>query len=291
MSGIFSAGVLKSFEDDEICNRIHSVYAVSVGACTGARFLVRQSELGGRTFYTRFNTDRFMKGNFVKYFFQILRRRNLPDTNVDEIFNFDYFTEVLLASEDKIDMNKVEDSPIPFYVKVFNNSKKIHQYLLVKGPHAYDRVLASASMTPLTSRPVVVDGEELFDGDTIPSDIEMDIVKKNPKKLIIKIDNSKNSFFGDFNFFVLFVVYTLLRSLYGADVSNLYFKNFFKRPFWRRRLRRSRNVITLQSDTSISSFSKDTQLLKKLYREGLEKGNELLAQLKSCEPTTRTHTR
>ncbi len=280
MSGIFSSGVLKAFEDSEISNRIDSIYAVSVGACTGARFLARESELGGRTFYTRFNTDRFISAHFVKYFFQVLqRKRSLSTKKVDEILDFRYFTDVLLSSEDKIDMGKVEASPIPFYVKVFNKNKILHQYLPVRGPHAFDRVLASASMTPLTSLPNIIDSEEFFDGDTIPSNLEADIAKRNPDKLVIKIDNSRNSFLGDFNLFALVVVYTLLRSMYGTEVSNLYFKNFFKRPFWRKRFRKYPNTLIIENDVLVSSFEKNTELLKKTYYAGLAKGNEISGKL------------
>lgn len=279
MAGIFSSGVLKAFEDDAIAGRIHSVYAVSVGAFTAARLLVRESELGSRTFYTRFNTDRFMHGHFVRYFFQVLKRKRSPDARVDDIFDFDYFTEIALHSEYKIDMVKLVASTTPFYVKVFNRSNKCNQYLLVKEPYTYDAIMASASVTPLVARKVFVNGEECFDGDTVPSDIDMDIVRNNPGKRIVRIEDSKPSLLGDFNPFVLFVIYTLLRSMQGSEIANRYFKNFFKRPFWRRNFRKQDNVIIVESDKPISIFATDADLLKRAYAEGLRKGSELVARL------------
>lgn len=141
MSGIFSSGVLKAFEDSPLADRIHSIYAVSVGACTGARFLAHESELGGKTFYTRFNDERFLRGHFIRYFFQILLGKKQPE----DILSFEYFTEVLHDSEDRIDLCKVTESEIPLYVKVFNVNKRIHEWLRVQEPDGYKKVLASAS--------------------------------------------------------------------------------------------------------------------------------------------------
>ncbi|MDE1966338.1 MAG: patatin-like phospholipase family protein, partial [Patescibacteria group bacterium] len=70
MAGIFSSGVLEAFEDERIRDRIHSVYAVSVGGPIAARYLMRQSALGARTFFTRFGDERFLKPHFARYFFQ-----------------------------------------------------------------------------------------------------------------------------------------------------------------------------------------------------------------------------
>jgi hypothetical protein len=67
--------------------------------------------------------------------------------------------------------------------------------------------------------------------------------------------------------------------MYGVQIANLYFRHFFKRPFWRRHLKMHSNVTLIENDISMSPFSKDAELLKKTYREGLEKGNELLARL------------
>lgn len=289
MAGIFSSGVLRSFENDEIYDRVHSVYSVSAGACTGARFLAKESELGGKTFYTRFNNDKFIKGHFIRYFFQVLKHKKNSSQKIDDIFNFDYFTKIILHSKDKIDMDKVIKSKIPFYVKVFNNTKKIHQYLLVKNPYAYEKVIASASMTPLISKSIIINNEELFDGDTIPSNLEEEIIKKNQNKIIIKINNSNNSLIDHFNIFILFILYILLRRMYGSKVSNLYFTNFFRRPFWEKNIKKYNNLISIKNSVPLSSFSKDEDKLKKTYDVGLKKGNEILAQIKKAPSKFYSH--
>ncbi|MBU1046697.1 patatin-like phospholipase family protein [Patescibacteria group bacterium] len=277
MAGVFSSGVLKSLEKDKICSRIYSVYAVSVGACTGARFIAKESQLAGQTFWTRFNNNKFIRDNFVQYFFQILKRRKNPKQKVDDAVDFDYFTQIVLHSEDKIDFEKLIKSPIPFYVKVFNINKKIHQYLLIENPHAYEKIIASASLTPLTSNPIAINSNKLFDGDTIPSDdLEEEIIQKNKDKIIIKINNHSYSFWDYFNISSPFIIYTLIRNMYDPSISNIYFKSFFKKIWLRKRFDKYKNVFSVTNNTPLSTFCKDEKILKKVYTEGLKSGEDLI---------------
>lgn len=277
MSGIFSSGVLKSFEDAGLASRVHSVYAVSVGACTGARFLAGQSELGGRTFYTRFNDKRFLRGHFARYFFQVLLGKMQPD----DILGFDYFTDILHNSEVRIEIQKVTESEIPLYVKVFNVGRNTHEYLRVQEPDAYNKVLASASMTPLTSKRIIINSEEFFDGDTIASDLDRELVRNNPDKLIIKMSNCRSSFLEILNLPVLLIIYTLLLRMYGIRIANLYFKSFFRKPFLERSFATAPNVLSIENDLPVSSFTKNAEVLKKVYKGGLEKGVEALQRIKT----------
>ncbi len=272
MAGIFSSGVLEAFEDEKIRNRVHAIYAVSVGGPIAARYLVLQSALGARTFFTRFSDDRFLSTHFARYFFQAIRRGFFPEAHIDELFDFGYFRNVILSSEDRIDMNELAAQPIPFFVKVFNNTRKMHEYLPVREPHAYEKVLASASMTPITSKAPVLDGQEYFDGDTIASDIDVRIARENPDKTIVRIVNAKPSRFESANVPVLFVVYILLACLESVEAANRYARMFFKQSAWERALRKEPNVLVVESDLRTSSFCKDHALLEKAYRNGLAKG-------------------
>lgn len=277
MAGIFSAGVLKVFEDESVYGRIHSVYAASVGACTGARFLVKQSELGGKTFYTKFNNEKFIKGNLTRYFFQVLRYGKNHD-KVEEVLDFDYFNEIILESNDKIDIERLLESEIPLYVKVFNNDRKTHQYLPVKPPLAYERIIASASMTPLTLRSVVLGGEVFFDGETVASNLDEEIINKHSDKIIIKINNYDSELISC-NVFKIFPVYALLRRLYGAKTAGIYLKNSFNQPTWERCSKKYENVVVATNDIFISPFCKDEEKLREVFRAGIKKGREILKDI------------
>lgn len=229
MAGIFSSGVLEAFEDERMRDRIHSVYAVSVGGPIAARYLMRQSALGARTFFTRFGDERFLKPHFARYFFQAIRRACFPSAPIDEIFDFEYFKRVILSSEDKIDMQGLVASPIPFYVKVFNNSEKKHEYLPVQDPHAYEKVMASASMTPVTSTIPVIDGVEYFDGDTIASDIDVRIAKEHADKTVVYIVNAKETLLDRMNFLTPLIVYILFACLESVETANRYVRADFER--------------------------------------------------------------
>lgn len=279
MSGIFSSGVLEMFEDEQIRNRIHSVYAVSVGGPLGARYLMRQSALGARTFFTRFSDDRFLKTHFVRYFFQAIRRKFSPNAHIDELFDFDYFRNVIFFSEDRIDMDGLVSSPIPFFVKVFNNTKKEHEYIPVHEPHAYEKVMASASMTPVTSRTPVIDGVEYFDGDTIASNIDLHIVKEHSDKTIIRIVNAKQSPLERIDLLTPFVVYLLFSCLESVQVANRYLQAHLKKSAWEKQLRSQPNVLVVASDLRTSSFCKDKTQLEKAYHCGLAKGTEAVNKL------------
>lgn len=270
MSWVFSAWVLKSFEDAEMFDRIDSVYAVSVWACTGARFLLKQSELWWKTFYTRFHWDDFMKLHFLKYYFQALMSKFFW-TKVEDLINFEYFEDIILRSEDKIDMNKIMSSKIKFYVKVFNCGKREHEYLLVNEWASYEKIMASASMTPLTSKKHSINNEMVFDWDTIHSDIEEKIIQNNEDKLIIKIVNSNNSLRKKYNPFVLFVLYTLLLATYWYKIANKYFLSFFKQWRYQNNLKKYSNLILIQNDDSLSSFCKSEEVLKAAYEKWVEK--------------------
>ena len=274
MSGVFSAGVLKAFEEPQIFDRVHSVYAVSVGGCNAARFLTKNSELGGWGFYNVFNGEGFIHKRLVRYYFQAVRRWVLGRGRIDDLFDFDFFAEVMLHSDIKIDMEEVLASGIPFFVKVFCVSQGMPAYVPVVEPHAFEKVLASASATPLISRRFVIAGEEFFDGDTIPSDLDVRLAKQHPDKLVVRISNTRESALKELNAFNFFVVYTLLLYSYGVRLANRYAREFFKRPFWHRELRRQRNVFTVSSDLFISIFSKDAELLKRGYEHGVSKGKE-----------------
>ncbi|MDC1205495.1 hypothetical protein N8083_01455 [Candidatus Pacebacteria bacterium] len=171
------------------------------------------------------------------------------------------------------------NSDTPIYVKVFNVQNRTHEYLVVKNPQAYEKVIASASLTPLTSRSIEVDGEELFDGDTIASMLEEDIVKNNPDKIVIKISNQPDSLVTRFNIPVLIIVSILLWSKYGGTVAQLYRNNFFKKSYWNNRLQKYKNVRFVTNEKSVSLFRKDSETLKRAYKYGLQKGRELTEEL------------
>lgn len=279
MAGIFSSGVLEVFEDKRICERIHSVYAVSVGGPIAARYLMRQSALGAHTFFTRFSDDRFLKTHYARYFFQAIRHAFFRDARIDEIFDFEYFKRVILDSEDRIDMQGLAASPIPFFVKVFNNTEKKHEYLPVRDPYAYEKVMASASMTPVTSTIPVIDGVEYFDGDTIASDLDARVAKEHSQKTVVYIVNAKQSFFERINFLTPLIVYVLFSCLESVAMANRYVRSDFKRAKWERELRAEPNVLVVESSLCTSSFCKDHAQLERAYQEGRAKGREVLQKL------------
>src|SRR4051812_28025217 len=51
MAGIFGAGIITSFEEENIYPSIEAVYGSSVGVIIGAYFLANQSKLGSSIFY------------------------------------------------------------------------------------------------------------------------------------------------------------------------------------------------------------------------------------------------
>jgi len=134
-----------------------------------------------------------MKLNFVRYFFEVLRKNTHFQVKINDIVDFDYFRKIVLESDVKIDIEKVKNSEIPLYVKVFNCDRNKHEWLKTVGNNAFEKILASASMAPITQKPIKIDGQKYFDGDSISSNIEYSIVKKHKDKKIIRIVNKKES--------------------------------------------------------------------------------------------------
>jgi DUF1009 family protein len=156
----------------------------------------------------------------------------------------------------------------------------VHEYICVEGPNAYEKVIASASMTPLISKKFIIEGEELFDGDTIPLNLEEKVIKENPDKTIIRINNHKDSIGSYFNIFRIGILHRLFKTMYDSEVSNLYIKNSFKKILWDRSLKKYNNLIQVVNKIPMSLFCKDETKLKEVYAEGLRKGNELVMRLK-----------
>lgn len=279
MSGVFSSSVLSVLEKANISNRIHSIYATSTWACTAARFLAEESNLGGKTFYQNFNNTKFMKLNFVRYFFEVLRKNTHFQVKINDIVDFDYFRKIVLESDVKIDIEKVKNSEIPLYVKVFNCDRNKHEWLKTVGNNAFEKILASASMAPITQKPIKIDGQKYFDGDSISSNIEYSIVKKHKDKKIIRIVNKKESLLWYFNVFALLIPYILFKKLYNFNIANKYGKGFFKHYFWENSIQKCDNVISIINDKNISPFCINTKKLKNVFNHGITKGEILVNKI------------
>ena len=268
MTGVFSSGVLSALESGEIYKRVYAIYGSSVGACTAARYVVKESQLGGETFYTRFNTSAFIKGGFVRYFLRTLLGKE------GRVLDFSYFKKIILESSDRIDMTKLLTADMSFFVKVFNQARHKTEYISVENPHAYEKIMASASLAPLTTEKIILDSTEFFDGDSISSDIDESIVRAHPDKTIIRIRNRKDSLIG--SLWTVPIVYMLFARLYGFKTANIYLRSYFKKYVWEKKIAAYSNVITVTSDIQASLFSKDEGVLRSLFEEGKEKGRATL---------------
>ncbi|MFH0906247.1 MAG: hypothetical protein V1824_02835, partial [archaeon] len=128
MSGIFGAGVLSAFNKHRLQSRVHSIYAVSAGAHISAYFLSQKpieiegvylkALLSKRTKF--FNTNIIeLASNFFKLLFQ---RKNLHLLDLEALKDIQNIKR-------KLNYHKIKNSPINFYVAVFDHKKMKIKYI------------------------------------------------------------------------------------------------------------------------------------------------------------------
>ncbi len=155
MRGIYTAGVLDAFMEQEIC--VDGVIGVSAGALHGCSYVSGQHGRSIRYYMKYMRDPRFMS------FRSLLKTGNLVETE----FCYHEIPEKL----DIFDWETFLASPTDFYVTCSNVEAGEPEYILLdRREDAIDYMRASASM-PLVSEIVEVGGYKLLDGgatDSVP---------------------------------------------------------------------------------------------------------------------------
>jgi len=194
MAGVFGAGVVSALEKMDIYDRIEAVYGASCGALNGAYFLTKNTSSGSTIYYEVLINNFIYPQNLFKGFIQRILKIFYPiSTNkMVNVVDLRYlFNIVKYDSKRKLDIKKLKNQKIPFYIKVFNLSQKKINYLFLQNSSApYKLLKASTNVVPYTIDFENINGKKYIDGTVVESIGLGYLLKKYPNRKFIIVFNS-----------------------------------------------------------------------------------------------------
>ena len=182
MQGVFGAGVLSYLSKIDFYTRLEAVYGGSAGALNGAYFLVNQAELGSTIYWENLTKNFISVKNFYRGVWERIVR--VPKEKLHDAVDLNYLFEVIQKIK-PLNIEKIINSQIPFFVKLFNLNLKQIEYKDARRKNIFEILRASTANVPYVHETHEIDGHEYIDG-TIPEAIGYDFLrKKHPQSKII----------------------------------------------------------------------------------------------------------
>jgi len=271
MSGVFAAGVLTSFYKKDLYPRIHSIYSVSAGAHVGAYFLSKQLAMGSQIYTntlvskrTKFlNMDAFEMLKKVANL--VLYKKSLQLIDLEVLKNIERIKH-------KLNLDEIKKSKINFYVKVYD-TKNYKPRIMDAKKNILEIIEISSFLAPF----IYLDTKykNLYDGEQIPNDYFLKVVKENPDKKIIWIINEKRTILHQLKNSPFTLLNLFTKSLYFGLKFFLYHSyHLFEVPSIEE-IRKFPNVTVIYPEGNVrrlTKFTTNKKHLVDLYQEGLKKG-------------------
>lgn len=276
VQAVFSAGVMSAFAKHDLYPRIHSIYGVSSGAHIAAFFLAGKTNMDADAYYDILHKKRKF---LIDLSFKIICRKFwdlfIHNKSVN-IIDLDYI-EDLEKNVLKIDTDKIKNSPINFFVRVFNKKTLSFEYLDAK-IDTIDKIIQSSKVPPYAY--TKKNNGPYIDGGIMPNrDFINNVIKKHPDKKIIYIFNDKKTFKRTLKYLPWDLLDILFKTRHlgiGYGLKHLF--NIFNYPYIKG-LKKYKNVYIVYDDSCASKTEKNPDMLKKSYMHGFEKGEDLLKRL------------
>lgn len=169
MRGLYSAGVLDIFMQNDIC--IDTIYGVSAGALFGLNYKSRQI---GRAL--RYNLKYAHEKNYMGLYSLI---------TTGDIMNRDFCFKKLVYELDRLDFETYKTTPVDFYAVVTNLQTGNPEYIKIDDADKDLEYFRASGSMPFVSRPVEIDGNFYLDGavsDAVPFKKALD---SNYEKIIV----------------------------------------------------------------------------------------------------------
>lgn len=277
IQGIFSTGVLTAFQKHNIYDRVHSIYAVSSGAHSSAYFLARQTELAAQIYHDKIcKKHRFLKDLSAKIIWQKFWQLMLYKKPCD-IIDLDYARELETMGDTKLDVKSIKESPINFYVRVFNPETLGLEYLDAK-VDTINRLIQSAKIPPYAY--TKIKNELYYDGGIMPTrDFIKNVISKHPDKQILYIFNDKKTVPRVLKYIFWDLLDMLFKTRYlGIAYGIKHFFSLLSYPYIDI-LKGYRNVHVVYDEIYISKTEKNLDRIHQSYEHGIYKGEWLLKKI------------
>lgn len=274
--GVFSAGVFTAFQKANLYPYIESVYAVSCGAHNAAYFLAHDIDKGlvGYMHYLG-RKNAFLRNlsilTIVKQFFLMLFFKKTFD-----VMDMDYL-EYLETKVFPLDVKKIKESPINFYVKVMDQKSLEIKYLDAK-EDTLEHIIQSSNIPLYT----VSRHQNLMyvDGGIMPTDdFVKNVVAKNPDKQIIYILNEKRTKKSVIRSLWYDLLDVMMKTRYfGWRYGKKHLRHIINYPY-AHNLNKFPNVHLVCDDNKNHKLRVDQEKVLKSYQAGQTKGEEVLKKL------------
>lgn len=193
MSGVFSAGFSKAFEEAGLKEYVHSVYGNSAGALTGLCFLSGQIQTCAELYWEDLEGEKYIRWSrlptyVLRAFSNAVLKTSLA---LDPVFDIDYI-ENILTTRRRIHFGAIQSAGTHLFMIVYNLSSRTHEFLEVKEEKDVIPTLrATAGGHPAYPHAQKIHGNLYVDGGTIDDEHRIaHIVQRHPDKEIICVLNN-----------------------------------------------------------------------------------------------------
>lgn len=191
MAGIFSAGVGAGLLERKFSKNIEAIYGASAGALNAAyAILAEQVPLGPSIYYEDLIENFILPKNIPFGVFQrfCLRYFKTYPGKLRQALNIDLLMDVMTYKK-ALDLEKVKNSPVPLYVKVWDVRNKRWLFFDLR---VYDNPLrllkASVSAVPYYFSSEIIDGFECIDHCRVELGPDL-VTARHPNRKIVFVVN------------------------------------------------------------------------------------------------------
>jgi predicted patatin/cPLA2 family phospholipase len=268
LRGVFGAGVLTAFQEQNIHKQVHSVYGISAGAHNGAYFITNQINVCSTVYFEELTQNKFVRLNKINIFIKSLFKKKHYD-----LVNIAYL-EKIERTKKRLDLKKLKSSDIKFKVCVYNLNKQIHEFINGK-TNPIKRINTSGGSQPFFTKKIKIGKYDYIDGDTIANyDYIKKIIQKYPNKKIILILNFKENYAHKIKTLPYELLKTLLIwRLYGFKTFKKSLKSLVcAMPY--KYLKKQENVHIIECKKNVNVLNTEKEQLFQVYQEGKNQGKE-----------------
>lgn len=284
MSGVFSSGLAKAFEEAGLRENVHSIYGNSAGGLTGVCFVSDQTELIAKMYWEDLDGEKYIRwSRLVPYLARAFSNAVFKThLELDPIFDIDYIQQILLSTR-RLNFTTIQESPIHLYMVVYNLITGRHEYLEMQTKEDVIPMLrATAGGHPAYPHSELIHGNLYVDGGTIDdADLIENIIKRHPDKEIVCVLNNPRWKYGRLkNLMSRFGIAAVMLPFFGFREAYKTSRSNFATVDIVRLKENYPYLHFIANDIVGLQMSTDPEHHKTLYKRGYELGKEFLLSRK-----------
>ena len=280
MSGVFSSGLSKAFQEGGVNAYVDSVYGNSAGGLTGLCFLSNQVDMGAQLYWEDLSGTQYIRWNrlpgyVLKGFSNAIFRTRFT---LEPVFDIDYI-EGILRTRKKINYSNFASSGMRLFMIVYNLVTSQHEFLEVeKEADIIPMLRATGGGHPAYPHSEHIHGNLYVDGGTIDdADRITSIIKRHPDKEIICVLNNPKWKQGAFmNFLNKTAIAMVMLPFFGFREAYKTSKSDFATVDIEKLQKDHPYLHFIGNDLNGYQMSTNSEHHKMLYRRGYELGKEFL---------------